>query len=174
MAFNEGDSCYACLQASNTIAINQTNNTLRLFRDVVSDINTWSIGDTIVIQDATYKLFGHADASELAALVVLKDADNNDISCTTSGQGTGSLTVTLTESVVTGDLVVQYRVGIPATYVELCGNKGNPKLNCHKVDLVGSHSYQAVLNQMLSVWGGTGTLVIHQLDGVSIQSNPPV
>jgi len=175
MSFNPGDPVYACLPVANALAVAETDDSKRLYRDTIQTSNKWLAGDTIKIKDPAFMIFGSPD-SALASNVILKTSTGNGITCTSSGQGTGEIAVTLQGSAPDGDTIqVHYRVGIQATYERLLQNRGQDLLNLHKVAMVGGpKNYVAVYNQPHRLAGSTATLnSIDKLDGLSIQTNPP-
>ena len=175
MPFTPGDPVFACLQARNDLMVNETDDTKRLYRDTVQTPNKWQAGDTVKIKDATFKLFGSHD-SDLTTVVVLHTSTGTAIGATTSGQGTGEVTATLTGTAPDGDTIkVSYRVGVPCTYGELAQNRGNDQLDLHKVILVGgAKNYVDVYNKPHRLAGSNATLkTIDTLDGMSIQTDPP-
>lgn len=175
MAFNPGDPVFACLQVRNDLAVDGTDDSKRLYRDTVQTPNKWQAGDTVKLKDATFKIFGSTD-SDLTSGVILTTSTESLIGCTTSGQGSGEVTLTLTGTAPDGDMIcVYYRVGVQGTYNELLQNRGNKELDIHKATLVGgAKNYVDVYNTPHSLAGPNATLKrIDKLDGMSIQTNPP-
>jgi hypothetical protein len=175
MSFNPGDPVLACLQVMNFLAVDQTDDSKRLYRDTVQAPNKWQSGDTIKIKDTTFKIFGSTD-SDLTTGVILSSSTDSLIGCTTTGQGTGEVTVTLTGTAPDGDTIcVYYRVGVPCTYDKVLQNRGNDRINIHKVDINNAPlNYVDVYNKPHQLAGSNATLnTINSLDGMSIQTNPP-
>lgn len=174
MPFSNNDPIYMCFRTINDLPVGETNNTLRVYRDVIGTTNEWNSGDTIKVNDATFLLFGYND-SKLSTEAFITDSNNNIIASTTSGQGTGTLTITLSNSGPVGEtLKVCYRVGVAGTYGSLTQNRNNTDINCHEVTLNTSPTYQNIHNKPHKFAGTTGTINTSCVaDGLSIQTDPP-
>ena len=173
MPYAPGDPVCACFRVVNDITVGQTSTLERLHRDVVNTVGEWNIGDTFKIKDATHPFFGY-ESSTLTSDVIVQDAGGNMISCTTAGQGTNEITVTLTASAPAGDtLTICYRIGFEATYGSLKLDRKDERLDCHNITLNSTPTYQDVFNKPHPRASGTVVLKASMVsDGLTIQTNP--
>lgn len=177
MSFNPDDPVLACLLTENSVAVDQTDTGLRVYRDVISTPGQWNIGDTIKIKDGTttYKFFGFHD-TQLTTAALLKSSTGTEITISMAGTGTSEATITLSAGAPAGDtLTLGYRCGIPSTYVELSQDRANDELDIHKTTINGgAKPYADVYNKPHPIVGAAATVAqIVQVDGMSIQTNPP-
>lgn len=179
MPYTNGDSVYACLRVQNPLPIGQTDTAERIHRVTVGTGGQWSIGDTVKVKETggVYRFFGYDDATDLAGDVYLVTQAGVKLDTTTTGQGTDEATITLNEAGPAGeDLIICYRVGIPAVYDALHKDRKNDRLNVHCVNLTGGdHDWDSAFNKTHR-WAIPLTKIKQEVlaDGMSIQENPPV
>jgi hypothetical protein len=172
------DPVFACLQVETPCPVNETDTSERAYRDVISNIGEWTVGDTIVLKLQTpgtgCRLFGFERSGLGSTDVHVKTSVNVPVSGTLSGLGTTQVTFTLTESAPAGDtLTVCYRTGCPGVYTALAEDRGNDDINLHAVDIDNPLGYVEVYGRV-HPWSGDPNLPdILRVTGMGLQTNPP-